>query len=100
MLIKQAIRKKPALIAQKLTHTWLRGDNYLEIDCDVSSSKLASMLCGSCQRIAKKFVIDLAFLIEGQNADELPERVLGNIRLYRPDMSNLPVFDPIGPMPA
>jgi len=34
---------------------------------------------------AKSLVIDLLFLIEGQRAEELPEQLLGGVRLFTVD---------------
>lgn len=80
----------------QLTHTWIRGENYLEIDCDVGSSKIASMLCGQVVRFAASVVVDLAFLIESTTVEELPERCLGNVRLHRPNLTKAPPCGPGG----
>ena len=62
----------------------------LEADVDVSSSYVAQKVLGIVKGVAKSLVLDLAFLVEGKAEDELPERVLGAIRLHRPDLSKFP----------
>ena len=52
------------------------GDGFLEIDMDVGSSNIASSLNGVVSRASKGLVVDKCWLIEGQQEDELPERVL------------------------
>lgn len=59
---------------------------YLEADCDVSSSSMAFVLVSLLQQYAKHIVIDLAFAIEPRDDDELPEAVLGTVRLSRIDV--------------
>ncbi len=39
-----------------------------------------------CPRVAK-FVIDLAFMMQGEEEDELPERLIGTVRLIRLDLA-------------
>ena len=146
-LVKSAVGQKPALLAQKLTHTWVicdagataasaaagvtgggvpavatgcgvesadtgcdaglggthaaraRGGSivhltgpgpYLEADCDVASSSMAYMLVSLLQQYAKHLVIDLAFAIEPRAEDELPEAILGAVRLSRIDVTRPP----------
>jgi hypothetical protein len=66
---------------------------YLESDCDVASSSVAQAIVGVIQQYAKLVVIDLAFAIEGREADELPEVVLGTVRMSRLEVSQMPVIE-------
>jgi hypothetical protein len=68
---------RPALIGTKLAARHYTGANYCEIDIDVGSSKVASMLNGLILKSAKSMCIDQGYLIEGQAEDELPERLFG-----------------------
>jgi len=85
-IVKKSVGTKPALLGTKLTHEWIQGPNYLEVDCDVASSSMASMLTGLLQQYARYLVIDLGFTIQGESKDELPEQCLGTVRLSRPDL--------------
>ena len=60
---------------------------YIEADCDVASSSMAFVLVSLLQQYAKHIVIDLAFAIEPREDDELPEAVLGTVRLSRIDVT-------------
>jgi hypothetical protein len=117
-LVSTAVGTKPALLAQKLTHTWILSEDtapggggaapaggagapssssagglgpYLEGDCDVASSTVAQMLVGLLQQYAKNLVIDLGFAIEPRAGEECPEVVLGAVRLNRIDVSKPPL---------
>lgn len=107
-VVSSAVGTKPALLAQKLEHTWIFGDDapamnggalgaggnpgaYLESDCDVASSTVALMLVGMLQTWAKSLVIDLGFAIEPLAADEFPEVVLAAVRLNRLDTTKPPL---------
>lgn len=97
-LITQAINK-PALIGKKLDMTCHVGKGYLEITIDISSSKIAANVLGMCTSVAKSLVIDMAYVIEGRKEAELPERLLGGIRIHHIDMSAVPT-GPQLPLPT
>ena len=65
----------------KLRQKFFRGEDYLEVDVDCNSSPAAGRVISVVKSYAKSLVVDLAFLIEAQNGDELPERLLGCARL-------------------
>jgi len=44
-----------------------RGDNYIEVDVDVGSSRTAANVVGTVQGSLKSLVIDLAVLLEGHS---------------------------------
>ena len=53
---------------------------------------VARTIFGTVKSYAKSLVVDLAFLIEGTNADELPERLLGSVRLHQVDLASFPTL--------
>ena len=89
-LVQKAVGTKPALLATKLTHTWHQTEHYIEADCDVASSSMASTLVNMLQSYAKSLVIDLGFAIEPRDVSELPEHVLGSVQLCHIDLSAAP----------
>mmetsp|Transcript_7860 Transcript_7860/g.13873 ORF Transcript_7860/g.13873 Transcript_7860/m.13873 type:complete len:1130 (-) Transcript_7860:214-3603(-) len=89
-LVKKAIGNTPAILSRKLTTSYFRGDNYFEVCIDVGSSSVAEGVLGMVKSYASSLVLDLAFLVESQAADELPERILGSVRLHFPIMSEIP----------
>ena len=44
-----------------------RGENYIEVDVDVGSSRTAANVVGTVQGSLKSLVIDLAVLLEGHS---------------------------------
>ena len=89
--VKRGVGSKPAILGRKIATTFHRGANYFEIQVDVGSSKVAGSIMGLVKSYATSLVIDLAFLIEAQQEDELPERILGAARMHYPAMDPEPV---------
>jgi hypothetical protein len=57
------------------------------VDVDVSSSSVAAAVVGLVMGATKAVVVDMAIVLEGHAADELPEALLGTVRLNRVDMA-------------
>jgi hypothetical protein len=87
-IIKQSVGAKPALIAKKLKCPYTRADNYFEVDVDISSDSVASVIVGLVKGATKSLVVDIAFMLESQSEDELPESILGAVRLQRLSLDN------------
>mmetsp|Transcript_9567 Transcript_9567/g.13374 ORF Transcript_9567/g.13374 Transcript_9567/m.13374 type:complete len:318 (+) Transcript_9567:180-1133(+) len=68
---------RPVLIGQRLKCNHYTGMNYMEIDIDTGSSSVVSFLAGSMVKAFQGIIANLAFLIEGRDESELPERLLG-----------------------
>ena len=73
--------ERPVLIGKRLHTHYHRGRNYLEINMDVSSSKVAASISATILSNVHKAVLDLSFLIEAKEQDELPERALCALRI-------------------
>ena len=86
-IVKKAIGSKPALIGTKLKQTYHVNvaKNYMEIDVDVCSSKIAANIFGLVKKAAKELTIDFNFTIEGQDLDTLPEVLIGGGRIINID---------------
>ena len=90
-IVRKSVGEKPAILGKALKVAYSApAADALEADVDVSSSYVAQKVLGIVKGVAKSLVLDLAFLVEGKGADELPERILGAIRLHRPDLSKFP----------
>ena len=49
-----------------------------------------------CKNAAEQLVIDMAFVIEGKKEDELPEHILGAVRLHKISLKQIDAAgDPI-----
>lgn len=88
-IVKKAVGKKPAIIAKAVNIKWNRGSNYLEAEYDVSTSYLGKKIFNIVKHYAKKITIDLAFIIQGNSEQELPERVLCATRLHSINLNNI-----------
>lgn len=62
------------------------GETYVEVDCDVGSSSVARSILGVVKGYAKTLSIDLAILLESHQESELPEELIGSVRLIHPDL--------------
>lgn len=80
-IIKQSVGSKPTLLGNKLKCPYHKGDNYFEVDIDISSNSVANTVVGMVQGVTKSLVVDMAFLLESQSEEELPENILGTVRL-------------------
>ncbi|CEG44159.1 START-like domain [Plasmopara halstedii] len=86
-IVRQAVGSTPSLVGKKLRQPYHRGKQYFELDVDIGSSAVANRVVGLVSGYTKKLVIDMGFVLEGQNPDELPERLFGTCRLVHIDLS-------------
>ncbi|XP_059628320.1 protein ENHANCED DISEASE RESISTANCE 2-like [Cornus florida] len=86
-LVKQSVGKKACLVGQALEVNYARGKNYIELDIDVGSSTVARGVASLVLGYLNNLVVEMAFLIQGNTQEELPEFLLGTCRLNHLDMS-------------
>ncbi|CAA0806366.1 Pleckstrin homology (PH) and lipid-binding START domains-containing protein [Striga hermonthica] len=86
-IVKQSVGKKSCLVGQALEVNYFRGKNYLELGIDVGSSTVARGVVSLVLGYLNNLVIEMAFLIQGNTAEELPEFLLGTCRLNYLDAS-------------
>jgi hypothetical protein len=91
LLLKNSSGNRPAILGTKLKQTYHAGPGYFEIAVDCASSRAAASVVGMVKGYCKTLVIDLAFILQGNSEDELPERVLGVIRFSRVDIDNMAI---------
>ncbi|XP_038890260.1 protein ENHANCED DISEASE RESISTANCE 2 isoform X1 [Benincasa hispida] len=82
-MVKRAVGTKACLLGKAVTCKYLRRDNFLEIDVDIGSSTVARSVIGLVLGYVTSLVVDLAILIEAKEEEELPEYILGTVRLNR-----------------
>jgi hypothetical protein len=87
----------PTIIGTKVYQNYFRTQKYLEVDYDLSSSKVASKLVKLLCEHSRDLVIDLAIVIEAQSPMELPERVLGCARFQEIDLRYATPYKPPPP---
>mmetsp|Transcript_36637 Transcript_36637/g.53677 ORF Transcript_36637/g.53677 Transcript_36637/m.53677 type:complete len:1262 (+) Transcript_36637:127-3912(+) len=80
-VVRKAVGSTPAIMGTKLKQTYVRTDRFFEVVLDIGSSSVAAGVIRLCSGYAKQIVVDLAFLLEGNDESMLPERVFGTVRL-------------------
>lgn len=79
--IRMAVGTQPALTGRKLKQSYFRGAGYFEIDIDIQSSSVASRILSMVRDVGcKMLTVDLAVTIQGNEDEELPERILCQTR--------------------
>ncbi|KAK2634011.1 hypothetical protein Ddye_028803 [Dipteronia dyeriana] len=86
-IVKQSVGKKACLIGQALEVHYFRGKNYLELAVDVGSSTVARGVVSLVLGYLTNLVIEMAFVVQGNTEEELPESLLGTCRLNNLDVS-------------
>ncbi|KAE8683473.1 glutathione S-transferase GST 38 [Hibiscus syriacus] len=82
-MVKHAVGTKAFLLGKAVSCKYFRQDNFLEIDVDIGSSSVARSVIGLVLGYVTSLVVDLAILIEANEEAELPEYILGSVRLNR-----------------
>ncbi|KAJ4726054.1 protein ENHANCED DISEASE RESISTANCE 2-like [Melia azedarach] len=84
-IVKQSVGKKACLIGQALEINYFHGKNYLELGVDIGSSTVARGVVSLVLGYLNNLVIEMAFLIQANTEEELPEFLLGTCRLNHLD---------------
>eukprot|EP00483_Globobulimina_turgida_P009037 UN09055 len=74
--VKRVVENRPVLLGNKVPHKYYRGSNYFEIDSRVDESMVAASIIKLCHRFAKRIVVDMAWTIQGEEINGLPERLI------------------------
>ncbi|XWS70360.1 hypothetical protein CRYUN_Cryun03dG0041400 [Craigia yunnanensis] len=80
-MVKRAVGTRACLLGKAVTCKYFRQDNFLEIDVDIGSSSVARSVISLVLGYVTSLVVDLAILIEAKEEAELPEYILGTVRL-------------------
>ncbi|KAG7950201.1 hypothetical protein I3843_13G099900 [Carya illinoinensis] len=84
-IVKQSVGKKACLIGQALEINYFHGKNYLELGIDIGSSTVARGVVSLVLGYLNNLVIEMAFLVQANTPEELPEYILGTCRLNHLD---------------
>jgi hypothetical protein len=98
-IVRNMVSGQPAIIGNKLPvkYTYVEASNdgaeYLEADLDIgSSSPTAKRIVSVCRRYMNLLTVDIGLVIQGNATDELPEQMLGSIRLHGVDPQKAPTL--------
>ncbi|KAJ8758769.1 hypothetical protein K2173_000490 [Erythroxylum novogranatense] len=93
-IVRKAVGSYSAcLLGKALSCSYHRGPNYLEIDVDIGSSAIASTILHLALGCVTHVTIDMGFVVEAQTEEELPERLIGAVRVCQMEMSSAKVVD-------
>ncbi|GMI84403.1 hypothetical protein like AT5G10750 [Hibiscus trionum] len=99
-IVKKAVGNYAAcLLGKALTCNYHRGPDYLEIDVDIASSAIANAILHLALGYVTTVTIDMGFLVEAQTENELPEKLIGAVRVCQMEMSSATVVDALTPTP-
>ncbi|KAG0473280.1 hypothetical protein HPP92_015137 [Vanilla planifolia] len=87
-IVRQSVGSTPCLLGKAVDCTYIRGPKYLEIDIDIGSSTVANGVLGLVCGVITTLVVDMAFLIQANTYDELPERLIGAVRVSHVELSS------------
>ncbi|KAG8057836.1 hypothetical protein GUJ93_ZPchr0002g23580 [Zizania palustris] len=80
-IVRQSVGSTPCLLGKAVDCSYIRGPSYLEVDVDIGSSAVANGVLGLVFGVVTTLVVDMAFLIQANTYEELPEQVIGAARL-------------------
>ncbi|KAJ7297217.1 hypothetical protein O6H91_Y072400 [Diphasiastrum complanatum] len=80
-IVKTAVGEQAiCILGRALNCNYTVGQNFIEVDVDIGSSMVANAIVHLAIGYITSLTVDLAFLIEGQQENELPEKILGAVR--------------------
>ncbi|KAE8777823.1 protein ENHANCED DISEASE RESISTANCE 2-like [Hordeum vulgare] len=80
-IVRQSVGSTPCLLGKAVDCSYIRAPGYLEVDVDIGSSAVANGVLGLVFGVVTTLVVDMAFLIQANTYEELPEQVIGAARL-------------------
>ena len=85
--LRTAVPRRPIILGKKLGRggglKYHRGDDYFEVDFELAQSPFMERVYRSLKWASACSEEEIVFMLEGQAEDELPECVLGAVRLKR-----------------
>ncbi|GAQ86594.1 hypothetical protein KFL_002990020 [Klebsormidium nitens] len=87
-LIRQSVGSRPVPLAQVLKCRYDKGEHFFEIDVDMGTSAIVRYVLSLVLPVVTILVVDMAFLIRGDTEEELPEVLLGAVRLHTLELTS------------
>jgi len=88
-LVKQGVPDRPGVVGKKLALEYFKRQDHIEVSINCISSPAGRRLVQLLTGAAKHFSMTLYIILEGQEEDELPERILGCLSVYHGDLGKL-----------
>ncbi|KAL0693367.1 hypothetical protein Bca4012_060547 [Brassica carinata] len=87
-IVRQSVGSTPCLLGKAVDCNYIRGPTYLEIDVDIGSSTVANGVLGLVIGVITSLVVEMAFLVQANTPEELPERLIGAVRVSHIELSS------------
>jgi len=88
------VGETPGMLAKNIPVSYYDEDGVLEISVQIASSGTAARMCRVLRPMATGLSLELCLLLQSQRAEELPERILGGLRVVHPDPMSVRKVDP------
>ncbi|KFK44395.1 hypothetical protein AALP_AA1G251900 [Arabis alpina] len=75
------------LLGKAVNCSYHRGSNYFEIDVDIGSSAILSAALRFTLGYIMSLTADIGFVVEARTEDELPEKLIGAVRICQKELS-------------
>lgn len=86
-ILSKLVTEKPCILCRKISTNWYQdfspSGNYIEANLNLNSNPMATGILRMTKKYVDSVVIDMAFLLEGKEEDQLPEEILFVVRLNR-----------------
>lgn len=98
-VVRNMVTGRPAIIGKKLPVTYQftpassdgKSSPLLMATLDIgNSSATAKRIVSVCRRYMSALTVDIGFVIQGDRPEELPEQMLGAMRIHGPDPLKAP----------
>lgn len=86
-VVRQSVGSTPCILGKAVDCNYFRGKKYLEVDVDIGSSTVANGVLGLVFGVVTTLIVDMAFLVQGNVMEELPERLIGAVRISRLELA-------------
>ncbi|XP_066358269.1 protein ENHANCED DISEASE RESISTANCE 2-like [Miscanthus floridulus] len=94
-IVRQSVGSTPYLLGKAVDCSYLRGPDDIEVDVDIGSSAVANGVLGLVFGVVTTLVVDMAFLIQANTYDELPEQLLARLSHIKPSAAVYPNLENI-----
>ena len=93
-IVQRGVGRTPLIVGSALKVNYHITDRYFEADIDIGTSSVACGITRFVIGYVRHLVIDLGLVVQGNCEDELPERLLGQIRIVHLELKSAQEYKP------
>jgi len=86
-VVQKSVGTTPLIVGGALKVDFHQGERWFEVDVDIGSSAVANSVVRFVLGYARYIVVDMAYLIQGNSEEELPEQLIGALRVAHLDIN-------------